>query len=125
LGYLYEVQGKFDLAMEQYHLAEEDGNINACWALGRFYESGRAAQKDLAKALSYYEKGARAGDTNCACRLARCLALGIGTEPNKHEALELCREILDREYPASELEDYGTREELEMVRSLMKKLEEA
>ena len=123
LGYLYEVQGKFELALEQYHQAEQEGNINACWALGRFYECGRAADKDLSRALHYYKKGAQQADTNCACRMARCLAYGIGTQPDSKQALALCREILEREYPASELEDYGTREELEMVGKLMHELE--
>ena len=34
----------------------------------------------------------------------------------------MCEEILARDYPLSDLEDYGTKEELEMVRCLLESL---
>ena len=62
-------------------------------------------------------------DLNCKCALARCYAQGIGTRKNRKKALELCREILSKEYSYGELEDFGTREELEATRLLMEELD--
>lgn len=58
------------------------------------------------------------------CRLARCYALGLGTQQDRDKAAGLAREILAQNWEESgELEDYGARAELEALRALWKELE--
>lgn len=124
LGALYEAQERYSDAIRQYETAEAEGNENACWALGRFYQSGIVVQPDAEKAFSYYEKGAQLNDTNCRCRLAWCFAEGFGTERDPDRARALCQDILKKGYQVNELDDFGTREELRRTKALWKQLKD-
>lgn len=124
LGWYHEQAGELDQALECLLRADELGDDSACWGLGRFYETGTAVEQDLEQAFAYYRKGAEREDLNSMCRLARCYALGLGTQQDRDKAAGLAREILAQNWEESgELEDYGARAELEALRALWKELE--
>lgn len=67
-------QGKFAEAISLYEKAlQKEGNLYAAYKLGEIEEEGLAGKQDLEKAKSYFEKGAKGGEPNCAYGLAGLL----------------------------------------------------
>ena len=124
LGRYFEQEGDMAQALRWYRLAVKGGEESACWALGRFYEEGIQVKADRCRAFSYYQQGARKEDLPSLCRLARCYALGIGTEKDEAEARRWCRSILSMERKPWELNDDGCCQELSALKQLTEQLEQ-
>ena len=75
-------------------------------------------ERDLEKAYDLYRQGAEDGNLNCKCRLVRCLALGLGVKQDVPEALRQGAD-LDEDHYADQMDNYGARQELDMVRELL------
>ena len=119
LGWYLQQAGNEEKALGCYEKAKEGGMTSALWALGCFYEEGGASlERDLEKAYDLYRQGAEDGNLNCKCRLVRCLALGLGVKQDVPEALRQGAD-LDEDHYADQMDNYGARQELDMVRELL------
>lgn len=64
IGNFYENEKNYDEALKWYLLAAENHVSRACWALGDFYENGKAVDKDLSEAKKWYEKAVEYGNSS-------------------------------------------------------------
>ena len=62
-----------EYAFQNYLKAAKQGHIEACLAVGHFYEIGRAAFKDLNKAKQFYEYAAAKGSVEATEKIKRLL----------------------------------------------------
>ncbi len=71
-------------------LCEEatDKSGYACRKLGDMYRDGDLMDKNIEKAIYYYEKGCGKGDRSCFGRMGDVYAEGTGVEPDYQKALE-------------------------------------
>jgi TPR repeat protein len=65
-----------------------NGDPEAQYELGFYYEHGEGVEKDLEKAFEWYTKSAEQGDKNAQNHLGLCYANGNGVEQNLHRAIE-------------------------------------
>ena len=64
------------------------GDADAQNNLGVCYEKGDGIEKNLTKAVEWYEKAAAQGDANAQCNLGYCYEVGLGVEKNIYKAVE-------------------------------------
>ena len=76
----------FNLIVELYEIAIEDGNVNAINDLGVFYYDGHGCNKDYAKAISYYETAAKRGHRLAQENLGYCYYYGRNVEKDYEKA---------------------------------------
>ena len=119
MGWYLEQAGELDQARDCYEKAKAQGMGSAYWSLGRMCEEGRGTDQNLEQAYTLYREGAKQGNVNCICRLVRCLAQGLGTQQDLPRALKLAAELMAEDLPPQVLDNYGCREELEMLRALI------
>jgi TPR repeat protein len=78
-GSVRPTQGELEEAMYWYQKAADQGDGNALYRLGTFYNEGRGVPKDAATAFSFYLKAAQKGEEYAMRALTSHYYNGIGT----------------------------------------------
>ena len=76
----------FDLIVELYETAIENGDVNAMNDLGAFYYDGHGCKRDYSKAFSYYEMAANHGHRLAQENLGYCYYYGRDVEKDYEKA---------------------------------------
>ncbi len=80
------VRQDFNLAVQQFNKALEQGCITAYSCLGLCYLSGRGVEKDIKKAVQMFFIGTRKRCPEATLNLAKCYQNGAGVEKNSSKA---------------------------------------
>lgn len=83
------VEAKEMLPIAGLHLNAQNGDAKAQSLLGMLYESGEGVTKDIAKAVSLYQKAAEQGYAEAQYNLGRCYEKGLGVESDLVEAIKM------------------------------------
>ena len=76
--------------------AEKDDKF-ACYILGRSYDSEEnGAKQSFEKAMYWYERGRKLGDSRCAYGVGACYYFGDGIEQNKEKAKQIHIEAYEK-----------------------------
>lgn len=97
LGMYYEngtvVEQNYIKAVECFERAAEQGNVQAQFKLGQWYENGG---KDYKKAVEWYHKAAEQGYADAQCNLGECYGNGKGVEQSWEQAVEWYRKAAEQ-----------------------------
>ncbi|KIC71031.1 tetratricopeptide repeat protein [Candidatus Protochlamydia amoebophila] len=89
VGKKYEFEKNYQLAFHYYLLAANQGNSQAQYNLGNFYELGKGVNQDISKAIFYYQQAAAKGFAQALYILARCYEVGKRVEKSFEKAFDL------------------------------------
>jgi len=73
----------------------EKGNAGAMLTLGRFYEQGVGIARNYSKALSWYEKAAKAGQAEGYYNMGVCYDIGMGVTADPAKSLQHYQKAAD------------------------------
>lgn len=79
---------EFATAIKELTPAAEAGDPEALYYLAQIHSGGYGVEKDLVKALSLYEQGAKKGHVPSQKEYGTALAIGDGAEQNVREGLK-------------------------------------
>ena len=79
-------------------MAAENGNVNAQFNLGLFYEHGKGVTKNISQAINWYRIAGEQGDALSLYNLGTLYYKGSGIEQNKHVAKELFGRSCDNQF---------------------------
>ena len=74
-------------AVSQFRVWAAQGNAEAMYKLGQFYETGQAVPKNMAEAARWYRKAAGKGELSAMARLGVLHGNGYGVLKDRVEAL--------------------------------------
>jgi len=75
-----------------YHAAAEQGESNAQFNLGVFYETGQVVPQDYEEAVKWYKKAAEQECAPAQCNLGLCYETGRGVKQDVRQAVRwFCR----------------------------------
>ena len=85
---------------EEELLKAGNGDVNALFSLGRYYEQGKGTKKSIKKAVKYYEQASDAGCLEAKYYLAQCYERGkLDFDADGEAAFELYEEAAKANYP--------------------------
>lgn len=74
---------------------ESGTNIKSCSSIGAMYQHGIKFDKDLAKAIEYFQKGCEKDNPDSCVRLANFYLLGVYVDINREKAFEIYQKACD------------------------------
>lgn len=77
------------------------GNVKAMYDVGKLYERGRGVDKDIVKAVSWFQRAATAGNASAQARLGILYFEGRGVEQNYEKALKLLNSAAEKNIPSA------------------------
>lgn len=87
LGYIYDIAEENKLALEYYQMAADQGDADGAYGLAKLYASGEAAEKDLEKAVKWYQEAAQKDHLMALEVLATAYLKGeLGLQPDESRA---------------------------------------
>ncbi len=93
---LYEDRLVFpEKVMQALHIQAENGNYHSIRNLGFCYENGTGVEKDVHKALVYYQQAAELGNTFAMFNLGLFYKKGTGVEKDIHKAIDYYRKAAE------------------------------
>ncbi len=75
------IDGDFDSALKVLREAADAGNSTALNIMGAAFEDGRGVEKDVQRAVEYFERAAKAGEVRARYNLGSLFAFGSGDIP--------------------------------------------
>jgi TPR repeat protein len=84
--------------IELYKIAAEKGNGCAQNNLGLLYKNGDGVEKDLEKAVYWFDQAVKNGNEVAQYNLGQCYRLGIGVEKDETKAFQLYNESAKQDY---------------------------
>lgn len=106
-------------ALDLYEQAAVTGNVMAMRQGGLLY-SNRKQPGDMARAISWFERGATLGDAACAYLAGESYLLGKGVARDIDQGLEYLNQAAGKDYPAAidRLGDYYYKESKDYTKAL-------
>lgn len=106
-------------ALDLYEKAAVSGNVMAMRQGGLLY-SNRREPGDMARAITWFERGAEAGDAACAYLAGESYILGKGVTKDAAKGLEYLNVAAGKDYPAAmdRLGDYYYKETKDYAKAL-------
>lgn len=95
-------EGKYITALKLAERAIANNEPNAYTLLGRLYAGGLGIPKDMKKAATYYEQGAKLGDVHSLVALGGQYAAGNGVEKNYTKAANLFEKAAKKGEPMAQ-----------------------
>ena len=93
LGYIYDIAEENKLALDYYQMAADQGDADGAYGLAKLYASGEAEEKDLEKAVKWYQEAAEKDHLMALEVLATAYLKGeLGLQPDK----SLAKGLLER-----------------------------
>jgi hypothetical protein len=85
----------YEVAVQWYHKAAEQGEAKAQNDLGVRYESGTGVAQNCVEAVKWYRKAAEQGEAKAQCNLGECYLLGHGVQQDYAEAVKWYRKAAE------------------------------
>lgn len=123
LGYIYDIEeGDYKRAMENYKLADANGNLIGSFNLGLLYERGEGCPVDYNEARKLYIKAAEAAHKESMVQLAGLYLHGYGTSPDPSAALKWYKQAADlgdrnAEYQLGLLYETGNTTKIDLAKA--------
>jgi|GEM_PF-3741166 len=86
----------FSMGVENILKRANEGDVDAQTTLGDYYFNGVMVEKDLNKAISWYQKAADKGNIDAQYNLAACYLKATNIENNEEKALEYFTKAADK-----------------------------